>query len=156
MPRHTLDLPGAGIEPGSPALAGRFFLSTGPPGESVGLVYGWIAQSKPGREERLLREERGEIVIIFFPQRLASPLSRCRCLCVILERDSQHTVINPSWAPQTRRRKARLLRTLVLCPRRALWGHPRRPPELPGFKLCTQRGCDLMSLVACFPQAKFS
>ena len=44
LPLDMWSLPGLGIEPVSPALAGRF-LSTVPPGES-NLFYFWCIQSK--------------------------------------------------------------------------------------------------------------
>lgn len=78
------------------------------------------------------------------------------CCAHVYDLNYQYTIINLSCRPQTRQRKARMFRALVLCPRRGLWGHPRHHPELIGLKLCTQQGRDLISLVAFFPWAKFS
>lgn len=145
-----LDLPGTRIEPRSPAI-GRRWTTREVHGSGLWLdrpVQAWQ------RGEAALRGERRNSYYIFSPGDWPVPSLAAGCLCVILECDSQHTVISLSWAPQTRCRKARLLQALVLCPWRALWGHPRRHPELPGLKLCTQHGCDLISLVACFPSGK--
>ena len=62
----------------------------------MGLVYGWITQSKPGREERLLREERRNSYYALPPEIWALPCLAAGFLCVILERGSQHTVISLS------------------------------------------------------------